>query len=153
MPSAGHAVVVPEPAHIAPKRENALEGAILLVEEEEAVLEFERDVLTGAGAKVTTVTSLDAMKTILAAESFGGLILSGKMPGAASVAETHNWIVGDWPQLSGHVLFTFSSLAEAEVRSYLDQNSVPFLVKPFEVGDLIANARRLLAKSKAATAG
>ncbi len=153
MPSAGHAAVVPEPVQLVPKRENALEGAILLVEEEEAVLEFERDVVTGAGAKVTTAASLDAMKSVLAGESFGALILSGKMPGAAPVAETHRWIAENWPQLSGHVLFTFSSLADPEVRSYLDQNNIPFLVKPFEVGDLIANARRLLIKTKAAAAG
>src|SRR5207245_10510951 len=108
MQSARQADVVPEPAYIATKREKPLEGAILLVEEEEAVLEFERDVLTGAGAKVTTVTSLDAMKTILAAESFGGLILSGKMPGAPSVAETHKWIVADWHPFSGDALSTFS---------------------------------------------
>jgi hypothetical protein len=50
-------------------------------------------------------------------------------------------------------LFTFSSLAEPEVRSFLEQNKVLFLVKPFEIGDLIANARKLLVKTKAAKAG
>jgi len=145
--------VAPEPVHVVPRWENALEGAILLVEEEEAVLEFERDVLMGAGANVTTAANLDAMKSALASQSFGALILSGKLPGAAPVAETHRWIAENWPQFSGHVLFTFSSLAEPEVRNYLEQNNIPFLVKPFEVGDLIANARRLLVKTKAATAG
>ena len=38
----------------APRREGAIQGRVLLVEEEEAVLEFERDVLTGAGANVVT---------------------------------------------------------------------------------------------------
>ena len=37
-----------------PQREGAIQGRVLLVEEEEAVLEFERDVLTGAGATVVT---------------------------------------------------------------------------------------------------
>ena len=31
---------------------SVIEGSVLLVEDEEAVLEFERDVLAGAGAKV-----------------------------------------------------------------------------------------------------
>jgi hypothetical protein len=51
------------------------------------------------------------------------------------------------------LLFTFSSLAEPEVRTFLEQNHIPFLVKPFEVGDLISHARRMLTKSKAAGAG
>jgi PAS domain S-box-containing protein len=153
IPSAGHAAAAAQPVHAAPRRENPLDGTILLVEDEEAVLEFERDVLTGAGAKVTPVMSLEAMKSSLAKQSFDALILNGKMPGAGSVPETHKWIAENWPQLLRHVLFTFSSLAEPEVRALLEQDGIPFLVKPFEVGDLIANSRRLLVKTKAASAG
>ena len=51
------------------------------------------------------------------------------------------------------VLFTFSnSIEQGETRTFLQENSVPFLVKPFEVGDLIAQARRLLQKEQAAAA-
>jgi PAS domain S-box-containing protein len=153
LPSAGNPAV--EPRSVAPiaKREVGLSGRILLVEDEESVLEFERDVLSGAGAQVTTAVSLENMKAALADGSFDGLIMNGKMPCASSVEETQRWIQETWPKLSGHFLFTFSSLAEPEVRSFLEHNNVPFLVKPFEIGDLIANARKLLAKKKAAKAG
>ena len=151
-PSAGHAAE-PQLAPSAQKRESALHGTILLVEDEEAVLEFERDVLAGAGAQVTTLTGFEAAKSAIESQSFDALIINGKMPGAGSVQQTHAWIAEKRPALSKHLLFTFSSLAEAEVRTFLEQNHVPFLVKPFEVGDLIANARRLLAKTKAAGAG
>jgi PAS domain S-box-containing protein len=151
-PSAGHAAE-PQPAPSAQKRESALHGTILLVEDEEAVLEFERDVLAGAGAQVTTLTGFEAAKSAIESQSFDALIINGKMPGAGGVQQTHAWITEKRPALSKHLLFTFSSLAEAEVRTFLEQNHVPFLVKPFEVGDLIANARRLLAKTKAAGAG
>jgi len=152
LPSAGHAAP-PQPAPPIQKRENALQGRILLVEDEEAVLEFERDVLSGAGAQVMTVTSAEEMKSVLASQSFDALIMNGKMPGSGSIPETRRWIAESWPEFSAHLLFTFSSLAEPEVRNFLEQNNVPFLVKPFEVADLIANARRLLAKVQAATAG
>jgi two-component system NtrC family sensor kinase len=152
LPSAGRAAVAkPEPE--APRRETALKGTILLVEDEETVLEFERDVLSGAGAEVTTANSIEQMKSALADHAFDALIINGKMPGSGGVQETHTWIFNSHPQLSGHFLFTFSSLAEPEVRSFLDQNSVRFLVKPFEVTDLISSTRRLLAKTKAAGAG
>jgi len=151
LPSAGVAAT-PQPQPEARKRGSALNGRILLVEDEEAVLEFERDVLAGAGAKVTTVTSTEEMKSVLASQSFDAVVINGKMPGAGSVPETHSWMLEKSSGLSGHILFTFASLAEPEVRSFLEQNSIPFLVKPFEIGDLIANARRLLVKVKAAGA-
>lgn len=152
LPSAGEPVASaasPEPR----RRETALSGTILLVEDEESVMEFERDVLAGAGAQVTTAMTAEKMKSLLADYSFDALILNGKMPRAGSVQDTWEWLLKKYPQISGHFLFTFSSLTEAEVRNFLEQNHVPFLVKPFEVGDLISNTRRLLTKAKGAGAG
>jgi PAS domain S-box-containing protein len=153
LPSAGRTAVAAPPVASRPQREVVLRGKILLVEDEESVLEFERDVLEGAGAQVTTATSIEKMKSALADESFDACILNGKMPGTGNLPETHAWILENWPSLAGHFLFTFSSLAETEVRNFLEQNNVPLLVKPFEIGDLIANARKLLRKGRAAKAG
>ena len=152
LPSAGHAAAAPQALPVHPKRDAALQGSILVVEDEESVLEFERDVLAGAGAQVVTVSSVEKMKSVLQNQSFDALILNGKMPGALSVPETRRWIAEHWPELSQHLLFTFSSLAEPEARSFLEQNNVPFLVKPFEVSELIANTRKLLVKAQAAGA-
>src|SRR5271157_6613722 len=55
---------------IPPRREGAIQGRVLLVEEEEAVLEFERDVLTGAGANVVTACKSEDVKTRLLSEPF-----------------------------------------------------------------------------------
>jgi DNA-binding response OmpR family regulator len=55
--------------------------------------------------------------------------------------------------LEKHLLFTFSAVAEPETRAFLHQNNLPYLVKPFEVADLISQARRLLQKSRATAAG
>jgi DNA-binding response OmpR family regulator len=92
------------------------------------------------------------MKTALSAQSCDAIVLNGKMPGSSSVQETRKWIAETWPELGSHLMFTFSSLAEPEVRSFLEQNEVQFLVKPFEIGDLIAAARKLLEKPRAAAA-
>ena len=53
---------------------------MLLVEEEEAVLEFERDVLMGAGAAVVTAKTSEDVKTRLLSEQFDAIIMNGKMP-------------------------------------------------------------------------
>jgi hypothetical protein len=79
--------------------------------------------------------------------------MNGKMPGSWSAHDAHQWISENRSGLQKHLLFTFSSLTEPEVRSFLQENSLPHLVKPFEVSELITHARRLLVKTSAAVAG
>jgi two-component system NtrC family sensor kinase len=152
LPAAGHAAMVAQPAARPQKHEAALQGRILVVEDEESVLEFERDVLEGAGAKVVTASTFDDMKSALASDAFDAVIINGNLPGASDVQELCHWISEKYPSLSNHFLLTFSSLAKPEVKHHLEDKYVPFLVKPFEVSDLIANTRKLLVKTQAAAA-
>src|SRR6267378_6238570 len=151
LPASGR-VVEPEPAGTGSRREQVIEGRVLLVEDEEAVLEFERDVLAGAGAQVVALMNLEEVKTRLRAETFDAVIMNGRMPGGWSAQDAHRWIGAACPGLEKKLLFTFSSIAESEIRNYLQANGITSLVKPFEVVDLIAQARRLLQKTQAATA-
>jgi two-component system NtrC family sensor kinase len=143
-----------EPGKVAPRqREGAVSGRVLLVEEEEAVLEFERDVLAGAGASVVTARTSDDVKTRLLSEQFDALIMNGKMPGEWNAKESYGWLKSNCPAMEGHVLFTFSSGVEpSDGRAFLQENNVPYLVKPFEVAELISQTRRLLQKAQAAGA-
>src|SRR5580704_16737226 len=135
----------------APKREGAIQGRVLLVEEEEAVLEFERDVLAGAGANVVTASRSDDVKTRLLSEPFDALIMSGKMPSDWNAKEAFLWLKKNCSDMEKHVLFTFSNgVEQGDERAFLQENNVPYLVKPFEVAELISQARRLLQKAKAA---
>jgi PAS domain S-box-containing protein len=137
----------------APKREGAIQGRVLLVEEEEAVLEFERDVLTGAGANVVTATRSEDVKTRLLSEPFDAVIMSGKMPGDWHAKEAYAWIRENCPEMEKRTLFTFSNgVEQGNGRTFLQENNIPYLVKPFEVVDLISHARRLLQKAHAAAA-
>jgi two-component system NtrC family sensor kinase len=134
--------------------EGAVHGRFLLVEEEEAVLEFERDVLAGAGANVVTAKTSDDVKSRLLSEAFEAVIMAGKMPGDWNVKESYTWIKQNCPAMADHILFTFSNgVEQSEGRSFLQENSVPSLVKPFEVAELISQARRLLQKAQTAGAG
>jgi DNA-binding response OmpR family regulator len=126
---------------------------VLLVEEE-SVLEFERDVLAGAGANVVTATRSEDVKTRLLSEPFDAVIMSGKMPGDWNAKEACLWLKQNCPEMEKHVLFTFShGVEQSDARAFLQENNVPYLVKPFEVAELISHARRLLHKEKAAAAG
>lgn len=151
LPSAGKALA---PVHPAPAqaRELVIAGTILLVDDEEAVIEFERDVLTGAGAQVVTLMNWEDVKLRLISQPFDAVIMNGKMPGCGP-QQIYEWISGNCPAKQSHLLFTFSSVIEPEERSFLQENHVPCLIKPFEVSDLISHARRLLHKTKSAAAG
>ncbi len=143
-----------EPVKAAPRHhEGAINGRVLLVEEEEAVLEFERDVLTGAGATVVTARISQDVKTRLLSEHFDAVIMNGKMPGDWNAKQSYTWLKQNCPGVEGHVLFTFSNgVEQGEGRVFLQDNSIPYLVKPFEVAELISHARRLLQKAQAASA-
>ena len=150
LPSAG-ARVTPEPRPALP-RTSAIEGRILLLEDEESILEFERDVLIGAGADVVTSMKGEELKTLLQDQTFDALIMGGKIPGTGSLPEVQRWIMENCQKLEKHWLVTFSSAPEPEIRSFLQEQSVPYLMKPFEVSDLIAHTRRLLQKAQGASA-
>jgi len=89
----------------------------------------------------------------LRAETFDAVIMNGKMPGGWSAPDAHRWIGAACPGLEKKVMFTFSNVAESDVRSYLQQHHISSLVKPFEIADLIVQARKLLQKAQAAVAG
>jgi len=82
------------------------------------------------------------------------VIMNGKMPGEWNAKESYTWLKANCPGMEGHVLFTFASGVEpSDARTFLQENTVPYLVKPFEVAELITQTRRLLQKVQAAGAG
>ncbi len=80
------------------RRESPLAGRVLLVEDEEAVLEFERDVLVGAGAEVTTSMSVEDTQERLRHGSFDVIVMNGRMPGECSAQEMYEWIAQELPR-------------------------------------------------------
>ncbi len=155
LPAAVSTQSEPEEPKPAPRqREGAIAGRVLLVEEEEAVLEFERDVLMGAGATVVTAKTSQDVKTRLLSEPFDAIIMNGKMPGPWGAKESFPWLKENCPSMEHHVLYTFSNGVEpGDGRTFLQENNVPYLVKPFEVAELITQARKLLQRAQAAGAG
>jgi PAS domain S-box-containing protein len=152
LPISGQKPATDEPSVVS-RREFALEGRMLLVEDEEAVLEFERDVLVGAGAQVVTAMSADEARSKIRSEMFDALVVNGRMPGGWNAPDVYKWVKETCPGLEKKLLFTFSTLADPEIRAFMTENNLVSLVKPFEVADLIAHARTLLQRVQSAAAG
>ncbi len=133
-------------------RESAIHGHVLLVEDEVAVLEFERDVLAGAGAEVAAMIDGEDVKGCILGDSFDALIMGGKMSSGWTAPQIYDWVLQNRPGLEKHVLFTFAGMPDGDLRDFLQQRGVPYLVKPFEVAELISQARLLTQKVQAAVA-
>ncbi|HEX8815529.1 MAG TPA: PAS domain S-box protein [Terriglobales bacterium] len=142
------------PAEAAPAKRNdgVLGGRILLMESEEAVCEFERDVLTGAGAEVITAADEENMKKLLKEQTFDAMIMEGKIREGWTPIEACRWIGENSPAMEKHLIVTFATPADADVRDFLQERNIPMLVKPFEVSDLIAQVRKISQKAEAAAA-
>jgi DNA-binding NtrC family response regulator len=120
-----------------------LKGRVLLVEDEEAVLEFERDVMVGAGAEVTTSMSVEDAQQKLHKGAFDVVVMSGRMPGGWTAPELYNWIAKNCLGLEKSLLLTFSTVIDEQTRNFLQEHAIPSLAKPFEVADLISQVRAL----------
>ncbi|MGA8761923.1 MAG: hypothetical protein WB562_03455, partial [Candidatus Sulfotelmatobacter sp.] len=84
-------------------------------------------------------------------EPFDAVIMNGNMPADWNVKDAHEWLKQNCAGMERHILFTFSNgVDQSDGRAFLQENNVAYLIKPFEVADLIAHARRLLQKSQAA---
>jgi DNA-binding NtrC family response regulator len=75
--------------------------------------------------------------------SFDVIVMNGRMPGGCTARELYEWIAKNRPGLETGLLLTFSTVTDAETRSFLHEHGVPSLAKPFEVADLISQVRVL----------
>jgi PAS domain S-box-containing protein len=135
---------------IVARRESRLEGSVLLVDDEEAVLDFEREVLSAAGLNVVTVSSGVEAVECLKQEDFDVLLLDSKIPGALSSEEVFRWLEQNRPELVLRTVFVLSNVSDPSIRAFVDATRIFCLVKPFEVSDLLAVTRRVLRRVKAA---
>ncbi len=142
---------VTESERIVARRESRLEGAVLLLDDEEAVIDFEREVLSAAGLKVFTATTGAAAIDYLKEEDFDVLFLDSKIPGKWSSEDVFHWMEEQRPELVSRTVFVLSNVSDPGVRAFVDATKIYCLVKPFEVSDLLAITRRILRRVKAAS--
>ena len=143
---------VTERERIVARRESRLEGNVLLVDDEEAVLDFGREVLSAAGLQVVTVPSGAEAVESLKHEDFDILLLDSKIPGTWSSEQVFEWLQQNRPELVPRTVFVLSDISDLGVRAFVDATKIFCLVKPFEVSDLLAVVRRALRRVRAASA-
>jgi PAS domain S-box-containing protein len=142
---------VTERERIVARRESRLEGAVLLVDDEEAVLDFECEVLAAAGLKVSTAASGAEAVERLKEEDFDVVFLDSKIPGTLSSEDVFRWIEQNRVELVPRTVLVLSNVSDPSVRIFVDATKILCLVKPFEVADLLAMTRRVLRRARTAS--
>jgi nitrogen-specific signal transduction histidine kinase/CheY-like chemotaxis protein len=121
-----------------------LRGRILLVDDEESILELERQALAYAGVEVVGVTGADHAIARLHAESFDAVIADAGIAGRWSVVDLHRWIAINRPGLEKHLVLAASSPGDPELRLFVEQTRTLCIAKPFTVPEFLDLARRAL---------
>ncbi len=93
------------------------------------------------------------MKTRLLSEAFDAIIMSGTMPGSGARKNLTHGSRKTAPAWSAHSLYVLEQRRTRRWTFVPAGKQVPYLVKPFEVAELISQARKLLLKAQAASAG
>jgi two-component system NtrC family sensor kinase len=129
-----------------------LHGRVLLLEDEESILEFEREVLTGAGAEVVMTSTGEEAIARLQKEMFDAIVMGASLPGGWQPRAIHKWLAENRPGLEQRMVLTISHIDDPEMRNFIETNFVTILMKPFEVTDLL-RAVRTASTEKSAKAG
>jgi CheY-like chemotaxis protein len=121
--------------------ESKVEGALLLMDSEDSVLDLERELLRPHYRSVYAARSVQDAIRLLEVESFDVVVAEWRSRGEFAGAELYDWIRRSRPDLASRVIFT---IAEASVRESVPaavRQSCRFLQKPFQVEELLSAVR------------
>jgi two-component system, NtrC family, sensor kinase len=108
-------------------------GRVLIVDDEEAVLELEREILVGRQMNVISARNGEEALQVLQREQVDAVVTDMKMPGAITGRTLYEWIAAHRPALARRVIFTMSDAASEEFAGFFQRCGCPHMQKPFEV--------------------
>ncbi len=138
-----------QPVHPA---NEALYGKVLAVDDEDAVLDLEREFLAGTGAEVHCAQDGAEAIRLMQLHSFDAIVIDSKMPGAFDGADVYRWALQNQPETASRFIFTLSHVTDPSVRDFLEEHALTHIEKPFQVSDLLLTLRRILVRQKASVA-
>ena len=112
--------------------------AVLLIEDEPAVMALVRAVLEGhVYAVVPTESGAEALR-LLEAGDFHGVVSDMRTPGGVDGAQVYAWIAAHRPELASRLVFITGDIANEETAATLRRTGAPCVEKPFRVHDFMA---------------
>jgi len=134
------------PSRGEPAARSASSGvSILLVDDEEAVLEVEREILRERGHTVHVATNVPQATALLEAAEVDVVIADFKLSGVLGGQELYGWLRHRRPSLSERLIFTFADGQSEDAARFLAASGCPSLHKPFRVDELVNAVHQALA--------
>jgi PAS domain S-box-containing protein len=126
------------------RRAHSMPGTILLVDQEEALLLLEQEVLASSGATVKVARTAEEAIKILNRDSVDAVVSDINLPGEISTAGLYRWIKENRTDLAMRVVFTASNAGDAAAH-ILRNSGCPVLAKPFPVEEFCKTVQSVLA--------
>lgn len=121
---------------------------LLLIEDEPSVMQFIRTALERHGYACRTANSAIEGIRVLANGSFAGVISDMRMPGGASGADVHAWLMINRPEMKNKILFITGDTVSEETLNALNDTGVPYIEKPFRMRELMATVERIFGRAQ-----
>ncbi|HZD94648.1 MAG TPA: response regulator [Candidatus Sulfotelmatobacter sp.] len=119
---------------------------LLVIEDERSVMDFIKTALERNGYACSTANSAAEGIRELESGRFSGIISDMRMPGGASGADVHSWIIAHRPELKERMLFITGDTVNEETMKALQNTGVPYIEKPFRVQELINIVERIFGR-------
>ena len=117
---------------------------ILLVQKNEALIEFQRSVLSGMMIDpVISLTGADAV-ALLQSEEVQAVILDDELDGEWPGRKLLSWILANKPELSERILLTVCARPKADIRELIEKSSIAYISKPLQMGALLTGVQQIL---------
>ena len=142
----------PENTTMITKVQPALEksGRILVVDDEPGVRALLEKVLTQMGYNVETITDARiVMDKLNAGERYDVILLDIRMPGMSGT-EIYTHIIEKMPVLKGKIIIVTGDVMGQDVKDFLTKNSLPYLVKPFDIKLLTEKINEIIGSGQSA---
>jgi len=125
-------------------REDNTGTRILVVQRSEAVLEFQRSVLSALGAEVIPALSASDALDHLRTTRMDAIVLDDELEEPLSSKRLVWWVRENRPELAERMLLTVSRKPSRETREILEVAMLPHVTKPLEVLELYSRAQQVL---------
>ena len=124
---------------------------VLIVQKNEATLEFKKSVLSTLHADlVTTFTGTDAIQ-LLQNEDVHAVIVDDELEGEWPGRKLYGWICEHRPDLRDRVLLTVSTRPKPEIQELIEESHVPHVSKPLQIVELFTGVQHILGQREKKT--
>jgi two-component system NtrC family sensor kinase len=131
------------------KRNKAVTGRVLLIDDERSVREVLTETLRRVGHEVDAAADGEEALKLIGDNDYDCVVSDVKMP-VMTGAELHQAVKRTDPEMASRFIFISGDTINEETRNYLEGTSNPSLNKPFTLGELENELQKMFGSKKKA---